>query len=171
MRIILTLLVLLLSGCTHYLYQGDFSANDAFGKERQYRLYWTKTDKFLFGSSAGPLVLDITCDAPKTFEENEQGIFLRLPKDEFEGSEVADPTAYYCGEVKNLQKLDSYSSGPIQFSISCKPIVDEWARIKPVFIAQSDDYQVDIKVVKDWSLFGGALESKRLDCLANEAGQ
>ena len=68
--------LLLISGCTNFLYQGEISARDAYGKERQFILYWTRKDPLIGSATAGPAILLTEC-SPLTridFSERPEGI-------------------------------------------------------------------------------------------------
>lgn len=165
-RIILllgTMSLLLTSGCTNFLYQGEMSARDSYGKERQFLLYWTKKDPLIGAPTAGPAILLTEC-SPLTridFSERLEGIvFLSsTDRDRLPGQNSAINPDLICGKVVNHARLTEVKEGALEVAIFCEPIPNDFA-VEPrnYLAAQSQPYSFPIvEKVKKWSFFGETL--------------
>src|SRR4051812_29452591 len=66
------------AGCTNHLYQGEMIALDAYGRERQFIMYWTRTDPLLGMPKASPAVLLTECSPNGIeFSEEPEGVVFR----------------------------------------------------------------------------------------------
>lgn len=163
-----------LSGCTNYLYQGQFSGTDAYGKERHYILYWPKTEQLLGTTKAGPAVLLTECSLTKIdFDDQPQGIIFRgeQERDRLPGSNSSVGRDQLCGKILNYAELADISAGNIQLEIDCEPISDDFA-IQPRNYpkAKPGPYVIPvIEKIKKWSLTGETLPAPTLDCLQPSA--
>jgi len=155
----------LVSGCTNYLYQGEISARDAYGKERQFVLYWTKKEPLIGAATAGPAILLTEC-SPLTridFSERAEGVvFLsstdrdRLPG---QGGEV-NPNLI-CGKFTGYARLTEVKEGALAVAILCEPIPNDFA-VEPrnYLAAQVQPYSFPIvEKVRRWRVLGETLEA------------
>ena len=162
----LTLLILT-SGCTHYLYQGDFEAKDNLDNPRQYRLWWTKTDPLVGDDKAGPIILNVACGPAKTFTEAEDGITFVAGADRFESVSGQTGDILTCGKITNISRYLDYREGDIELAPLCIPKAsDDGFSVVPVtFLSTSQEtYRVPITVTEKWSFKDSALSPKPLDC-------
>jgi hypothetical protein len=162
----LTLLILT-SGCTHYLYQGDFEAKDNLDNSQQYRLWWTRTDPLIGDDKAGPMILNVACGTAKTFTEVEDGISFVAGSDRFESVSGQTGVELTCGKVTNLSRFLDYQKGDIELSSLCepKPSDDGFSVTGVTFLSTSQEsYRVPINVTEKWSFKDSALSPKPLDC-------
>ena len=154
----------LTSGCTNFLYQGELSAQDAYGRERHFVIYWTKKEPLIGEANAGPAILLTEC-SPFTridFSERPEGIvFLsstdldRLP----EQSGAADPDLI-CGKVTNYANWTEAKEGPLLVTVFCEPVPNDFAKEPRNYLAvRPQPYTFPIiEKEKKWSLFGQTLE-------------
>lgn len=155
--------LLITSGCTNFLYQGELSARDSYGKERQFVLYWTKKDPLIGAATAGPAILLTEC-SPLTridFSEREEGIvFLSsTDRDRLPGQGGAVNQNLLCGKVTNYAKLTDAKEGSLSMAIFCEPIPNDFA-VEPrnYLSVQAQPYSIPIvEKVKKWSFFGETL--------------
>lgn len=168
MRILTALtLIILTSGCTHYLYQGDFEAKDNLDRSQQYRLWWTRTDPLIGNDKAGPMILNVACGTAKTFTESEDGITFVAGADRFEAINGQTGEILTCGKVNNLSSFLDYREGDIELVPLCKPKPsDDGFSVVPVtFLSTSQEsYRVPITVTEKRSFKDSALNPEPLDC-------
>jgi hypothetical protein len=166
-RIISLLLVgalSLLSGCTNYLYQADLQAPDAYGKDRQMVLYWTRTDQLIGKTKAGPAILLTEC-SPLTridFKDRPEGVvFLGTPgQDHLSDDPGAISQNTVCGKFISYQSLSEAKAGPLQVQMNCVPEQDDFA-VEPrnYLAARPEPYQFQVEEkVHTWSLTGETLQ-------------
>lgn len=154
----------LASGCTNVLYQGELSARDAYGKERYFLLYWTKTDPLLGQAKAGPAILLTEC-SPSTrieFGDQPEGIVFRgMPGFDRLPRQTAVPERdQICGRVTNYTTLREARAGPLGLAIYCQPVPGDSFAVQPrnYLAAQPEPYAFPIvEKMKRWSLFGETL--------------
>lgn len=159
----------LTTGCTNYIYEGQWSAPDAYGKERHYLLYWPKTEQLLGTTKAGPAVLLTECSLTKIdFDDQPQGIIFRgeQGRDHLPGSASSEERDQACGKILDYTRLSDVPAGDIQLKIDCEPISDEFAtqpRNYPK--ARPEPYVIPVvEKTKQWSLVGKTLPGPVLDC-------
>ena len=158
-----TTTLLLTSGCTNSLYQGEIAARDAYGNERQFVLYWTKKDPLVGAATAGPAILLTEC-SPLTridFSERSEGIvFLSsTDQDRLPGQSGAVNSNLLCGKVTNYAGLTEAKEGPLSVAVYCEPIPNDFA-VEPrnYLAAQEQPYSFPIvEKVKKWSFLGETL--------------
>lgn len=166
-RIILLLgatTILCASGCTNVLYQGEISARDAYGKERQFVLYWTKKDPLIGAATAGPAILLTEC-SPLTridFSERAEGIvFLSsTDRDRLPGQGGIVNPNLICGKVTNYARLTEAKEGALSVAILCEPIPNDFAMEPRNYLAaqpQPHTFPI-VEKVKKWSFLGETLE-------------
>lgn len=152
------LLVASVFGCANHVYQGEISALDSKGKERQVVLYWTKTDPLLGKAKAGPASLLTECGVPILFDEQETGIFFRgTPgQDHLVIGETGDSIDMVCGRFNNQNKFTEIEDGTLSVSVYCIPLVDEFslASRRSYIQARQAPYQFPVTSRKQISLFG-----------------
>jgi hypothetical protein len=154
----------LASGCTNVLYQGEMDAQDAYGKERHFVLYWTKTDPLLGQTKAGPAILLTEC-SPSTridFDDQPEGIVFRGTPgfDLLQGQTAALDRDQICGKVINYATLREAHAGPLAVAIYCQPVPGDGFAIQPrnYLAAQPEPYSFPIvEMIRRWSLFGETL--------------
>lgn len=160
--------LLLTSGCTNFLYQGEMSARDTYGKERQFVLYWTKKDPLIGAATAGPAILLTEC-SPLTridFSERLEGIvFLSsTDRDRLPGQISAINPDLLCGKVTNYARLTEAKEGALDVAIFCEPIPNDFA-VEPrnYLAAHVQPYSFPIvEKVKKWSFFGETLKGPQV---------
>ena len=166
MKLAITCLsILLLNGCSNYLYKGNIRAIDSEGKDREVILYWNKTDPLIGDDKAGPASLLTECGSLISFDERNEGIvFLGEPGRDIitkTGSQVSNGDV--CGRFLNHQKFVLIGDGEIELSILCQPqpISDgEFSTKKRSYIAvKSTPYKFNITSTKSWSFLGDTHQS------------
>ncbi|MFT5658606.1 MAG: hypothetical protein ACI9KN_001887 [Gammaproteobacteria bacterium] len=159
------LLILFTTGCTHYLYQGDFIAKTSQDEVSQFRLWWSKTEPWIGDEKAGPIILSVECAAPITFTESSEGIVFEGGSDKYESTIGEAGPVLICGKLTNLKRSLHYNGGKILLTSSCKPIADEFAAIEPILLSPDvPTYKIPIKMTKDWSILSSALSADPLEC-------
>lgn len=159
--------ILLVSGCTHFLYQGDFQANDNLNESRQYRLWWTKTEPLIGENKAGPMILNVACGVPITLTESEAGISFIAASDKYESTIGETGTTLECAKISNLSRFVDYSKGDIVLTALCKPIADDegFSAVTPTFLStEQASYHIPISVKEKWSLLQSAMSAPVLEC-------
>jgi hypothetical protein len=156
--IIFCLSLIMLNGCTNYLYQGQINAEDSNGKERKVLIYWTKTSPLLGSDKAGPANLMTECGALISFDEQEQGIFFRAEpgKDRFVDSQVPVKNGDICGKFLTANSFVDIGSGALELSILCIPEeADEFSLSQRSYIsAKYSPYTFTITETQSWSFLG-----------------
>ncbi len=161
------LLILSTSGCAHYLYQGDFKAENNLNETSQFRLWWTKTEPLLGDVKAGPTILDVECGVVVEFTENNNGIEFIAAADKYEPITPSSNNQLVCGKVTNLDEFLDYEDGDILLNASCKPIIDDegFSAINPIYLSTNHaSYRIPISVKKEWSFLDNALSAPKLEC-------
>lgn len=154
----------LASGCTNFLYQGELAAQDAYGKERHFVLYWTKTDPLFGQAKAGPAMLLTEC-SPSTridFDDQPEGIVFRgMPGfDRLPEQTVVLDRDQICGKVLNYTTLREAHAGPLAMAIYCQPVPGDGFAVQPrnYLAVKPEPYSFPIvEKIKRWSLFGETL--------------
>ena len=161
--LVLATILLFSSGCTNLLYQGELTAQDAFGNERHFLLYWTRTDPLIGQAKAGPAILLTEC-SPFTridFADQPEGIVFRgMPGfDRLPGQTAPDNRNLVCGKITSYSSLNEAHEGPLAMAIFCQPISDEFAVQKRNYLAaRSEPYTIPVsEKINRWSFFGETL--------------
>ena len=152
------------AGCTNLLYQGDLAALDAYGKERHFVLYWTKTDPLLGETKAGPAILLTEC-SPLTrieFADQPEGIVFRgMPGlDRPPGQATATDPNQICGKVITYTTWREAHAGPLGVAIYCQPVPGNEFAVEPrnYLAAKPEPYSFPVvEKISRWSLFGETL--------------
>lgn len=155
--------LLLTSGCTNFLYQGELSARDSYGKERQFVVYWTRKEPLIGAATAGPAILLTEC-SPLTridFSERLDGIFFlsSSDRDRMPGQGGTVNPNLVCGKVINYARLTEAKEGALEVAIFCEPTPNDFA-VEPrnYLAAQAQPYSFPIvEKVKKWSFLGETL--------------
>lgn len=149
--------MLMSSGCTNHLYQAEMTGRDAYGKERNFQLYWTVTDPLLGLPTASTATLVTEC-SPTTvsFSDQPEGIVFRgAPgKDSLPGPIKTIANDQVCARVTNFSKLSEPVPGPLYIDFYCQPFLA--SQIGPVDrnypAARRDPYLFAVKEVnRHWS--------------------
>lgn len=163
-----TATLLLTSGCTNFLYQGEILARDSYGKERQFVLYWTKKDPLIGAPTAGLAILLTEC-SPLTridFSERAEGIvFVSSTDMDRLAGQVSEVNANLtCGKVVNYARLTEAKEGALAVAILCEPIPNDFAVEPRNYLAvQAQPYSFPIvEKVKKWSFLGETLEGPQV---------
>jgi len=161
---LLAFILCIVSGCTNFLYQGEISAQDAYGKERHFVLYWTRTDPLIGQAKAGPAILLTEC-SPLTridFSEQVEGIVFRgMPGfDRLPGQSGATDQNVICGKVANYARWTDAKEGALFVAAFCEPVPNDFALEPRNYLAvRSEPYSFPIiEKVKRWSFLGETLE-------------
>jgi hypothetical protein len=164
------LLTWALSGCTNYLYQGQFSGIDANGNKGQFQLYWTKTDKLIGSPKAGPAILRTECSFTAiAFEDQPEGIIFRgeQGRDRLPGNTSTVDRDQPCGKILNHTKLTDVREGDLSIMIGCEPMPQDDFDTRPRNYpkARTDPYVFTVtEAIKQRSLFGETLPAPILNC-------
>jgi hypothetical protein len=153
------------AGCTNFLYQGEISAPDSYGKERHFVLYWTKTDPFIGMAKAGPAILLTECsDTTRIdFGDQAEGIVFRGEpgRDRLPGQSVSVALNQICGKITNYTTLEKAMAGLLTVAIYCQPMPkDDFAVQQRNYLAarpEPFEFQI-IEKQKKWSFFGETLQ-------------
>ncbi len=124
-KILPLLLILVFSGCTQYIYQGQIRARDSLGKQRDHVIYWNKTQRAIwFDSAAGSLTLLSECSNNTVqYDEQEEGIiFRKRPNDTPQKSYKAKD----CGKVIGAKHIKDIEEGNLKLTVRCEPEIDEF---------------------------------------------
>jgi hypothetical protein len=162
--LLLAMTLWLTAGCVNSLYQGELAASDAYGRDRHFVLYWTKTDPLVGQSKAGPAILLTEC-SPFTrieFEDRPDGIVFRgMPGfDLLPGQAGAVNPDPICGKVLNYATLGDAQAGPLAVAIYCQPVPGDGFAVQPrnYLAARPEPYVFPIdEKIKKWSLGGETL--------------
>lgn len=116
----------LLGGCTSYLYTGSFDAKDSFGNDREFQVYWRKTEyALIYGVAHDPISL-CTEGSLNTvlFEDTDQGIvFRKREPDRFADQPVLSGGQEICGRVLDADQIEDIEDGAdsLSMEIWCRP--------------------------------------------------
>jgi len=159
----------ILSGCTNYMYQGQLSASDAYGQERQFILYWPKTEQLLGTTNAGPAILLTECSTTRIdFSDQPQGIIFRGEQgmDRLPGSDAAVSDDQVCGKFLSYDKLADVPPGDLALQVDCEPIPDDFAAFPRDYLkARAEPYVFPVvEETRHWSLFGETPPAPVLYC-------
>lgn len=148
-RMLLILCLLVLNGCTQYIYSGTIAGKDSAGKDRTFLVYWNKTERLLwFDTWAGAVRLLTECSLNDlVYEEMENGIiFQRRESDE--GVNRGIPLKGPCGEIQNARQIKDLKEGALLLSVNCRPIPDEFSLTNRMNYPQAQDASYVFQVTK-----------------------
>ena len=153
----------LTAGCVNSLYQGELAALDAYGKDRHFILYWTRTDPLFGQSKAGPAILLTEC-SPLTridFSDRPEGIIFRgMPGFDLLPGQAGAVEAPICGKILKYATLGDAGAGPLDVAIYCRPASgDSFAvQSRNYLAARPDPYMFPIdEKIRHWSVWGETL--------------
>jgi hypothetical protein len=163
--VVLLAAAVLLSGCAQYTYFGRMQAKDSADKDREFVVYWTKTERKLwFDTAAGGVRLLTECSTNVVdYEEKPQGIvFLRRPSDVGVGETIAlgEP----CGSIVGGKHVADLTDGPLELTVHCRPdTTDDFAvsGVREYLRAREAPYQFDIQKKRTSDVSGGAPEPQQ----------
>ncbi|NOZ37938.1 MAG: hypothetical protein GXP11_07720 [Gammaproteobacteria bacterium] len=160
-RFLVVLVVVVLSGCTNFIYHGTIMAEDMAGTDRKVLLYWPKTEPLLGAVKAGPASLITECGETLTFSDRPQGVIYRgsPDRDQLPGSTTPVDDGTECGRIENLQALKQFEGGDALLTIRCEPLAgDDFSVVSRTRIRPSEQpYRFEMQEEKQWSLLGAAL--------------
>jgi len=154
----------LTAGCTNFLYQGEITARDSYGKERHFVLYWTKKDPLIGTASAGPAILLTECSpfSRISFDEQSDGLIFRgePDRDRFIKKDTTAGPDMVCGKVTNYTRWAEAKEGALYLAVFCEPVPNAFA-VEPRNYLAADPKPYSFPVaekIKKWSFFGETLE-------------
>lgn len=163
MRLIAGMALLVISGCTNALYQGELTAPDAYGNERHFILYWTRTEPLLGQDKAGPAILLTECSLTRIdFSDQAEGVVFRgMPgEDRLSGATDTVALGQVCGILSDVSSLRQAGVGTLEVRIDCQPLPpDEFAVSKRNYLAASPpshSFNI-IEAKREWSFLGQTL--------------
>ena len=115
------LLIVFLAGCgTTYVYHGSLIGENSVGEEREFLIYWKKTERPLwYDECDGSIRLLTGCSLERiNFDEGEDGIiFERLPRHigVTHDVKVGEP----CGEILNAKEVSELKERKLRLKIYC----------------------------------------------------
>lgn len=142
----------LLGGCaSSYVYSGTFDARDSFGNDRQFQVYWRKTEyAFLYGVANDPITLRTECSLNTVlFEDSDDGIvFRRRPTDQPAIDPPSGGDGPICGRVIGVDRIKDIPDGAEALSIEtwCRPASNR--PLRAYIQAREDPCVVDISRVE-----------------------
>jgi len=156
LRLIAFLLIsITLQGCANSLFQGEIVALDSGGQERQFVLYWTKTEPIVGEPKAGPAVLLTQCGVPVTFVEQPVGIVFRgVPGQDRLANQDMLPESQICGRFVGETTFIDIDVDTLSITMLCEPVTSDFSVNRAYLTASSDHYQFQVSETKSWSLFG-----------------
>jgi len=170
-RIIAGLTLLFFTGCTNILYQGELTTQDAYGKERQFILYWTSTEPLIGEAKAGPAVLLTECSLTRIdFTDQSEGVVFRgtAGEDRLAGRTDAVEINQICGVIEGISSLREAKSGTIDVRIDCEPMPpDDFAAYPRNYLAASPPKHrfTIVETERSWSILGQTLPGPApIDC-------
>lgn len=166
-RYILLFSVILLTGCTTYIYQGHITAKDSAQVERDVLLAWSKTDPLIGNPKADMMVLRTGCGVPVTYDEKETGIyFFGVPGSDLPiKAGLQQGQHVMCGQVLGQQRVEDISAGKVQLQILCKPKAGRFSGDKRRYLAaRNEPYEFVVSETKEWSFFGSDVVLPLPDC-------
>lgn len=155
-------LLLLASGCTNTLYRANLDVLNSEGQKRKSTLYWTKTDKLIGESKAGPIVLMTACSTRRiNFDDTATGIVFRgTPgQDRIAGQNDSVTEGIVCGQIDNVPRISELKSGPLVLTIKCEAIDDEFSVRDGLYSsayiqARDNPYRFNVFESSNLSFFG-----------------
>ncbi len=149
--------LLLITGCTSYLYQSKIVAADSNDVDREVLLYWFKTKPLIGQAKGGPASLITQCGNRIGFDERPEGIIFRgtIGSDYLVGSEASIQDGEQCGRFLSFSSFVDEVPNQVQVVIMCGPLSDEFSVTPRSYIkASTMPYVCDISVTEKWSMLG-----------------
>jgi hypothetical protein len=159
---ILAFLVIIIAGCTNTIYQAELSVLNSDDAKQKAVLYWSKTDKLVGESKAGPIVLMTACSTRRLdFVDTGSGVvFFGAPDmDKLVLSSEPVTQKTVCGQINDANKITDLDEGPLSLNINCQAIIDEFSfrdgLYSPVYIKASETpYRFEVNKESHWSFNG-----------------
>lgn len=157
--------------CTNYLYQGQLSAKDSAGNDRNFILYWTRYEPLCGEIKAGPAMLLTECSpARPDFKDDPQQGIVYYGSSGFDipiGQSQTESGSFVCGKILNYGSLKDIKTGPVSVRIDCQAAEDEFTLpMRNYLAARVEPYTFPIvQQIKKWSFFGTTLPAPQApDC-------
>jgi len=165
--IILILLSGWLVGCSHTLYQAELDVSNSDGAMQKAVLYWSKTDKLIGTSKAGPIILLTACSTRRIdFVDADQDIVFwgTLGGDRRTSGLVALTEKKVCGRITNATRIIDLTAGPLAVNIYCEAISSDFSMTEgaytPAYIKASESaYNFTVTKDSSWSFFGSSISA------------
>ncbi len=129
---LIIVLLLLIQGCTHTLYQGDLVSANNFDQQQSFRLWWIKTSLFSRQKGDGSIRLDTGCSR-YGFTESDKGLNVVLPADQYKSENGQQGDRITCAKITNLQRIRDYQKGELTVETYCSPVSSEFSVEKKTF--------------------------------------
>jgi len=157
----------LLAGCSHTLYQAELDVSNSDSVMQKAVLYWSKTDKLLGTSKAGPIILLTACSTRRIdFVDADQGIVFWgvLGGDRRMGKPAAIIKKTVCGRIANATRITDLTAGPLVVNIYCEAVSSDFSMTEgpytPAYIkASASAYNFMVTEDASWSLFGASISA------------
>lgn len=146
----------LLAGCAHhYVYSGTLTAQDSQATDRQFLLYWNRTERPVwFDESEGSVRVLPQCSLNvMNYDERPEGIVFRARESDKKVIEP-DRDQHLCGRILNAKQVTDLTEGPLSLTVLCTDSPpDELSRPKPYLKARPEPYEFIIsrREVRDFS--------------------
>ncbi|MGD7036101.1 hypothetical protein [Methylotuvimicrobium buryatense] len=155
-------LLVLLNGCTLSMYTAELDALNSDGEPRKALLYWSKTDRLIGTSKAGPVILMTECSTRRlSFDETEARIIYRGEpgRDRIAGQNETIEDGTVCAKIETQLKLTELQAGELMLTMLCEAVYDEFSiqegLYTPAYLkAREAPYLFDVQENTSWSLFG-----------------
>lgn len=145
-----------LAGCAHhYVYSGTLEAQDSQENDRQFLLYWNRTERLVwFDESEGSVRVLPQCSLNvMPYDERPEGIIFRVRESDKKVIE-AEQDKNQCGKILNAKQVTDLAEGPLSLTVLCTDSPpDEFSRPKPYLKARPEPYEFIIarREVPDFS--------------------
>jgi hypothetical protein len=128
-KYLIILLLLLIQGCTHTLYQGDLVSANNEDQQQSFRLWWIRTSLFSQDKGDGSIRLDTGCSRYE-FTESEKGLSVVLPADQYKSESGQQGDLLTCAKITNLKRIRDFQQGELTVEAYCTPLTDDFTVVK-----------------------------------------
>ena len=138
---------LLLTGCAqNYIYSGILEAEDSRGKNRQFLLYWNKTERPVwFNTSEGTVRVLPQCSmSVMPYDERPEGIIFRARESD---KKVIDPEqdTHVCGRILSGNLVEDLPEQSLSLTVLCADVPpDDLSQPKPYLKARREPYEFTV---------------------------
>jgi hypothetical protein len=129
---LIIVLLLLIQGCTHTLYQGDLVSTNNLDQQQSFRLWWIKTSLFSRQKGDGSIRLDTGCSR-YGFTGSDKGLNVVLPADQYQSENGQQGDRLTCATISNLKRIRDYKQGELTVETFCSPMSDDFSVVKKTF--------------------------------------
>lgn len=143
-KYLILILLLVLQGCTHTLYQGDLVSANNEDQQQSFRLWWIKTSLFSKQKGDGNIRLDTGCSR-YGFTESQQGLSVVLPADQYKSENGQQGDRLTCATITNLKRIRDFKQGELTVQTYCTPQNDEFSVQKKTFPKVNMAHQFEIR--------------------------